>query len=131
MPIFTAGWGTSTRPQPLTSTTLGRGARLGSAIVAELVFLTPVRMRFGRQLETAVNGRMDLFSIAPDASLVALRAEPRPERREAAAQAGAITCLPPGGEHCNGQPTNARTKDQSMERQCCRISTGTRKTLNR
>ncbi len=86
MPIRTAIWKVSGQPEPLAESSLENEQLLEDMIVAAPCLLSDEWMLIGRQVDTALGGRVDLVAIAPDGSLVLIELK-RDRARPAIAQA--------------------------------------------
>ena len=86
MPIRTAIWKVLGQPEPLAESSLENEQLLEDMIVAAPCLLSDEWMLIGRQVDTALGGRVDLVAIAPDGSLVLIELK-RDRARPAIAQA--------------------------------------------
>ena len=87
MPIQTALWKVSSRPEPLAESSLLNERLLEDMIVADPRVLSDEWMLIGRQEDTGFGGRIDLLAIAPDASLVLIELKRNRTPRDVVAQA--------------------------------------------
>jgi len=87
MPIQTAIWKVSQKPEPLTESSLAKEQLLEDMIVASPRLLSEEWMLIGRQEDTGFGGRVDLLAIAPDASLVLIELKKERTPRDVVAQA--------------------------------------------
>jgi hypothetical protein len=87
MPIRTALWKVSTRPQPLTESSLASERLLEDMIVSAPSLLSDEWMLIGRQEDTGFGGRIDLLAIEPDGALVLIEIKRGRTPREVVAQA--------------------------------------------
>ncbi len=87
MPIQTALWKVSPRPEPLAEASLSNERLLEDMIVADPRVLSDEWMLIGRQEDTGFGGRIDLLAIAPDASLVLIEHKRNRTPRDVVAQA--------------------------------------------
>ena len=70
MPVQTAIWKVSDKPEPLPTGLLESERLLEEMIVADLRVLSDEWMLIGRQEDTGFGGRIDLLAVAPDGALV-------------------------------------------------------------
>src|SRR5262249_39783092 len=87
MPIRTALWKVGPQPLPLAESSLAKEQLLEDMIVAAPRLLSDEWMLIGRQVDTALGGRIDLLAIAPDASLVLIELKRDRTPRDVVAQA--------------------------------------------
>jgi hypothetical protein len=87
MPIRTALWKVSPRPEPLAASSLGNEQLLEDMIVASPRLLSEDWMLIGRQEDTGLGGRIDLLAVAPDGALILIELKRDRTPREVVAQA--------------------------------------------
>ena len=86
MPIRHAIWKVAAKPEPLPESSLAREQLLEEMIIADPRILSDEWMLIGRQEDTGYGGRMDILTIAPDASLVLIELKRQRTPREVVAQ---------------------------------------------
>lgn len=87
MPVQTAIWKVSDKPEPLPTGLLESERLLEEMIVADLRVLSDEWMLIGRQEDTGFGGRIDLLAIGPDGGLVLIEIKRDRTPREVVAQA--------------------------------------------